>query len=315
METGPDFCLPARVQALNGRLESGLPRRGKDRYDAQAEAHACYPANGVLKLMRPLKTRVVIELGITRQSKHAPVLNQGLCSQFGGDSCRYPRPDEPTVNGDAVQYFHVGSALDNQAFHNVETIQFSDPIRYRWQIPAQGRRRSAYSAPTVKRAASPQDTGNGTERRNVGDSLLEQFAPDRQVSILSQGTDPFQFPTDSQDLVFHRLVGSPNQMSDRGSIIPVDPLDAFPACPMKPELDRCQTDAKSASDLSYRLAPADSLNNRFAHSYRGVFFGMLKPRFEPRYLIPRKHHSVREGVTVRPFESLDSPHPKAFGRR
>jgi len=45
METGPDLCLPACVQALNGRLESGLSRWGKDRYNAQAEAHACYPAN------------------------------------------------------------------------------------------------------------------------------------------------------------------------------------------------------------------------------------------------------------------------------
>jgi hypothetical protein len=277
MKTGPDFSLPACVQAFNGRLKSCLPRRGKDRYDAQAEAQARYPADRVFKLMRPLKTRVVIELGITGQAKHNPMLDQGLCSQFGGDSCRHPRAYQSAVNGYAVQYFHMDSALDNQAFHDVETVQFSGPIRYRWQVPAGGRRGSAYSAPAVKRAASPQDTGDGTERWNPGDSLFEQFAPDRQVSILSQDAPLFQLPTDPQNPIFHRLICAPNKMCYWRAISPVDPFDTFPPCPMNPKLDGGKTHAKSASCLSYRLTPADSLNDRFAYPHRNVFFGMLKP--------------------------------------
>ena len=64
MEAPPDFLLPAAIDIFDGVLEAVLTWRSEDRCHAETETQTHDAAHNIPVLMRPLKPRVIVELGI-----------------------------------------------------------------------------------------------------------------------------------------------------------------------------------------------------------------------------------------------------------
>ena len=88
-EAAPDFRLPASIEILDGVLKPVLAH-GRD---AQAQAEPHDPAHDIAMLMRTLKARVIIELGIGGQPHGSPMGQQGGQSRHGREEWSGPRPD------------------------------------------------------------------------------------------------------------------------------------------------------------------------------------------------------------------------------
>src|SRR2546422_864016 len=95
LKARPDLGLPPAIVVFDHGLEAGLSRRRKHRRHLQAQAKPCYPAHGVRKLMRTLKDRVVVELGVVRQAAFPPMRNDHFHRYFRGQGGLGPERVRP----------------------------------------------------------------------------------------------------------------------------------------------------------------------------------------------------------------------------
>jgi len=75
-EPSPDLALPTAVVALDVGLKAHLAGRHEHRRHPQRQTRSRDPAKCVRELVRPLKHRVVVELGVGGQSALAPVFQK-----------------------------------------------------------------------------------------------------------------------------------------------------------------------------------------------------------------------------------------------
>src|SRR5262249_27792324 len=114
LEPRPDPRLPRTVVVLDGRLKARLAWRHEYRHHPQAQAEPTDAPAHVRGGMRPLEDRVVVELGIARQSELPPVLDQALDNQLRRDALpTRPGRDQSAMQRDSVEHLDLGAAFDD----------------------------------------------------------------------------------------------------------------------------------------------------------------------------------------------------------
>ena len=93
-------------------------------------------AHDVPVLMRPLKPRVIVELRIRGQANCLPMGQQRRHRRRGGEDRPRPRAQQAAMQRDTVEDFDLQTSLDDQAFHEIEAIQFGPTRCHVGQVPA-----------------------------------------------------------------------------------------------------------------------------------------------------------------------------------
>jgi len=124
MKPGPDCPLPPTIPVFHTGLQPRLLHRGKHRHDVQAETAPHHTADTVTVLVRPLKRRVVVELGIGREPPSAPVCRPLLAHVARGHRWARPSRIQAAVQRNSGQDFTVGAAANHPAFDDVEAVKF-----------------------------------------------------------------------------------------------------------------------------------------------------------------------------------------------
>src|SRR3989442_258510 len=199
MKPSPHLGLPTAVKIFHGGLKPGLPRRSKHGGDVQAQAETADAPHRIRELVRPLKARIVIELGVSRQAEGAPMLQEGIGGSLRGDRALRPGRDQAPVQRNPVQDFYLDSPFDHQTFDKVEAVQLALTLSDLRKIPAGWRRRPSHTPLTVQDAAPLQDPSNRSPRRQRGELARLQFPLNGSIPVLPQGTALFQFSAQSQN--------------------------------------------------------------------------------------------------------------------
>jgi hypothetical protein len=156
MKSVPDLALPAAVVAFDRRLKACFARRSEHRNDAQRKSHAGNTAQSV-RLPRSLKNRVVVELNVVRVAELAPVAQEAIHRDFRCDSRPRKRTHQSSMKRNPVENLHVFRAFKDQAFHDVEAVQFRFAFRQFRQVPALRRCRTSNTTLAVELAPSSED--------------------------------------------------------------------------------------------------------------------------------------------------------------
>ena len=209
-------------------------------------------------LVRALKARVIIELGIIGQPELAPMPQDRLSDGSGVDGRARPRAHQPPVQRDRVEDLHLRAPLDQQPRDDIEQVDLSEGGSHVGQIPAGGRSGTAHPAPGVQ---SPSALENPINRGQRGDVLA---APPEQLSAnggrpkLSQVTLFPQVAPNRQHPILHfssHTVGRLPRPSR--SVAEIDPIQAQILSSLEPSLNGKQADAEPLRHPAHRSAAAN----------------------------------------------------------
>ena len=178
METLPEFGLPQAVEALDGGLEAGLARRGKNGHHALGQAKADQPTEAANGAGRACKTGVIVHLQINRSSPPPPVRPEN-----GGDGLHPPTrgrrfgQHQLAPQGNGIEHLHRTLAAQLQSLHHVELVEFRPTGADLGQIPPR-RRRGIAPALLRQDTPTPQDP---SDRADAGraPAFSQQDMPDR----------------------------------------------------------------------------------------------------------------------------------------
>ena len=262
LEASPDLRLPSTIEAFNSALEAGLAWRSKYGGDVKQQACTHDTTDNVRELMRPLKDRGIVELGIGGKTKLPPSTQKQLDNVGGSDRQPWPAGCECSLNGDAVEHRELDSPSQDQAFNGIERIEFASARRNLRQVPTDRRRRSAGAAPSVQNASALQDATDGPPRRDLRELLLDHRSADgirTGVSQIARG----QFAAQPQNNCFGikaRSIDGP--WCARWLVAPVDTIKPLSGCAFDPSLHGLKTHAKLAGNTAHRFASPNSLDHR-----------------------------------------------------
>lgn len=262
LEASPHLRLPSTIEAFNSVLEAGLAWRSKDGGDVKQQACTHDTTDHVRELMRLLKDRGIVELGIGRKTKLPPSTQKQLDNVGGSDRQTWPAGCESSMDGDAVEHRELDSPSQDQAFNGIERIEFASARRDLRQVPTDRRRRSAGTAPSVQNASALQDATDGPPRRDLRELLLDHCSADgirTRVSQIARG----QFSAQPQNNGFGikaRSIDGP--WCARWPVAPVDTIKPLCGCAFDPSLHGLKTHAKLAGNTAHRFASPNSLDHR-----------------------------------------------------
>jgi len=278
MKALPDFSLLAGIVAFDCRLKASLLNRGKDRDDSQAQAKSHDTADRVPKLMSPLETGVVIELSVSRKPKDAPTLGESFHGVSGRDGGIRPRGDQSTVERDSIKDLHINAALNHEALHNVEAIEFTSPLSHVRQIPAWRWGSMTKTAAAIQSAPTLQDAADGANGGNADNATVEHLATDRQSAILPQGTGCFKLVANPQHQLLHGRSRTLNPVRDRRPISPVHFIQGLISSAFKPSFNRSESDLIEPGRFTHRSALANGANQRLSSIRQGTFLAIFTPQ-------------------------------------
>jgi hypothetical protein len=285
----PDLGLPAAVVALNRGLEAGLFMGCEDRDDTQLQAESCDAAEGVAIDPIPLEDGVIVELGIVWQAVLAPVIKERFDRESGPPERSHPAPAETSMQADAVEDHDVGAPADDEAFHEIETVEFRLPSGDARQVPALRRRGTTNSCPSIESTAPQEDPTDGAGGGDPLDSPLPKFVMNGSSAEFAKVAEQLEMPSDAEDQVLDAFRGCPGgPSSTTWCIREVDAVKSLSARPSHPFLNCCQSHAKlprhrsqrsSALNCSHHPLPQKFntllFESRFGPCFSGVFRSIL----------------------------------------
>jgi hypothetical protein len=275
----PDLGLPAAVVALNRGLEARLFMGCEDRDDTQLQAEPCDAAEGVAIDPIPLEDGVVVELGIVWQTVLAPVIKERFDRESGPPKGSHPAPAETSMQADAVEDHDVGTPTDDEAFHEVEAVEFRLPSGDARQIPAFGRRGMTNSCPSIESTAPQEDATDGASGGDPLDSPLQKFVLNGSGAEFTEVAEQLEVPSDPEDQVLHAFRGGPRGPSSAAwRIREVDAIESLSARPSHPFLNRCQSHAKLPRHRSQRSSALNCRHHPLPQKFNTLLF---ESRFGP----------------------------------
>jgi hypothetical protein len=293
MKPGPNLGLPAPVEILEAILKSVFTGDGEDWRDAEVQTQAHDPADDVGVLMGPLEPRVIIELGEFGQPDLAPMTENDLQCAHGRVRQVGPRANQAAVQGDHVEHFDFGTALQDQALDKIPAVEFRQARSDPRQIPARWWREPTHAVSSIKRPSACEHPINRAERGRWA-AFRFQLARNGRGAVLPERTGGFQFLTHLHDARFQLPGDSTDALRPVRSIGPVDAVQTLVAGALECTLHRAQANTKSPGDLTLRGAASDG-RNEGTTSCRDLFFVML-----PLLMWPPSHRQ-RES----PMEAAD----------
>lgn len=243
MKTAPDGPLPATVETFNGSLKAGLSLRHEDRDDPELQTKARNGTEDILILVRPLKTRVVVELGVVREARATPMLDESLQHPFGADlGFRGPGYGQAAVERDAGKDVHQRPIFDAKAFDNVEGIQFGLVGGKVGKIPAWWRSRAANAPLAVKRAAPEKNAADGANGRGLFYSSFQKLLKDGGSTEFAKIAGLFELTPELKNQIFEVSEDPPGRgPASGGTIAEIHAVKPLGARSSNPTLHRWRT--------------------------------------------------------------------------
>ena len=260
VESDPDLGLPASVEAFDVCLETGFVGSGKDWGDAEAQAKANDPADGIGVLSGAGEAVVVVELHEAGQPAGPPVFEQAIDDGFGGDRTFGPGGGETAVQGNSGQNGEMRTVENGETFDGVEVIQFASTSGDLGQIPAGGGRGTSDSFAAIEKSMTFEDTSDGSARRQ-GMEFPAQLAADRIGAEFSERAVVFELFACCEDPLLDGGGRASCLSGSTGTIVPVDAVEAFSACLSHPVLDGGQRHGEASGNRAHGLPAADCSNH------------------------------------------------------
>ncbi len=221
--------------------------------------------------MSALETSVVVELGVGWQAKNFPVLDHRLDCRTGKDGAIGPRSNQTSVQRYGVEDFDVDSTFDDQAFNNIEAIEFTAALGHLRQIPTGWRGWMTSSMPTIQSPTPLQDAPNGSYGRDLPLTSGNQVSLDCLSPVFTQDASVLEFSADPNHQVFNASLGALNTVRPLRAILPVDSAQSFPLSSLSPIMDRGEANMKSTSHRSQRFTLTHGSYHRLASLKRRTF--------------------------------------------
>jgi len=225
--------------------------------------------------MSALKTSVVVKLDIGRQPKGSPVFNQGLDHRMSEDGAIWPRGNQPSVQRHGIEHFDSDSAFDDQAFDDIEAIQFAGSRCHVGQVPAGWRRWMASSIPAIQRTTPLQNAPNGAQCGDRCCPSCDQFSLNGLSSVFSQDAAVLELGPYPNNQVLNAPLGPMNIARSMGPILPIDPAQSFSLCPLDPIMHSGNAHTKASSNPPQRFSLTDRAHHRFTSFELRTFLTMV----------------------------------------
>ena len=245
VEPIPDHLLPSTVEVLDLGLEAGLSGRGEDRGDSQKQAEPHDSTQDIGVLMGSLESGIVVELGIGRQPVLPPVAQQaGKCGPGGRLRGLGPCLSEASMQGDGRQDVDQRPVFNPQVFDPIEAVDFGLGRSDVRQVPALGGCGATQTTLSVQGSPTFQDTGDGSIRRNIGQTAADPFLAEGSGAVLAERAMNLQVLSQVQNEVLDDGGCAAGMMRAAGSVGEIHPVQSL-ACGMPdPALDGGLADVK-----------------------------------------------------------------------
>lgn len=181
----PDLALPEVVEVFDVGLKAGFARRGEDRDDAQTQAKMHHPAQAAGLGVRSLKAGVVVELGEVGTIVGAPVSGHGGEDGVGRAIGARPALGQPAVQRQGIEDIAQRTVFEDQAFHEIEGVEFGTVVGHGGQIPA-GRGWRAALTTRAGEAGARDKAGQGAGRGG-GQASAQEFPSQRCGPVFAEG--------------------------------------------------------------------------------------------------------------------------------
>src|SRR5712691_2016553 len=270
----PDLALPKGVEALNSVLEPRLAWRGKYRNDLQCQTPATDATHGVGVVVRSLEDRVVVELGVCRQSFGSPAPQQCFEGALRAGLWHHPGVGERAMQTGAGKHRNERAVSDLQVLDKVERVELGLSQRNVREIPSFRWRRPKLAAHSIERAATRQHSVDGGPRRNLRNPrILAQCQPDRIRAKLTQHTLFPQAASHAYNPLF-KLDCRTVPGSARLAICERDPVDAPAASTLNPRKDSTHAHPKRGRDIAQTAPCSHCLDHPATPFFKGKFLTM-----------------------------------------
>lgn len=238
VEPLPDDFLPSAVEVLDLGLEAGLSGRGEDRGDSQKQTESRDPAHDVGVRMRSLESSVVVELGVGRPPVLAPAAQQARNGCLGRHWRGLgPGVGQASVQRDGRQDIDQRSVLDAKVFDQIEAVQFGLGGGDLRQVPTFRGRGATQTMLSVQGAATFQNPGDGSIRRDVGQTPVDQFLAESTRTILAERAMNLQVLSQVQKEVLHGRWRAAGMKGSAGLIGEIHPIQSLAGGVLNPALD------------------------------------------------------------------------------
>lgn len=279
MEALPDLGLPAGIETLDGGLESGFSRWGKDGGDTQAQTKPNHAADAIGESVVSLEAGVIVELGISRKAQDAPVLAQGRDDFGGWDISIRPGACQSAVKRDRSEHIHMNAALYDQVFDNVEAIELAGSLSHIGQIPPRNWWPTAHPSAAIESAAPLEDPADCAHRRDWADAPPDQLAMDGRSPVFAEHTGLFEITANCQHEILNRSLDASRLMGRTGPIVAIQLSQRLIPGSLDPVMDGSHTNLILPCDASQGCAMTGSSHHGLSPFSLGSFFlmvGLLK---------------------------------------
>jgi hypothetical protein len=305
VEASPDLGLPAAVVAFDGGLEAGLARWSEDGYHLKGEAKTGDTAEVIGILMGSLEPRVVVELGVARQTDLTPVFDQGQGSVLRRDGRSWPGGCQAAVKGDGVENFDIDSAFNDKAGDDVDAIGLNLAGADPRQVPTARRGWAPHPSTTIQSSPPLQDATDRAKRGDLAMSSLDQFPPDRDITVLSQIAYLLEFSAKLENLLLGIPADPIGWLAERtwGAVRPVHAVQPVFLGATNPAMNRTETQSETPGNRADRFALTDGSNHGSASSLDRVFLEPCSLLFGRRADHIRRVGPTRLPACARPVEA------------
>ena len=256
----PDFLLPAVIEAFDVGLEAGFAGRGKHRDDPQTQTEVNHAAQTVGLGVRTLKAGVVVELGEIGATVGAPVFAQGGENVVGGEAGARPALGQMAVQRQGIEHVEQRPVFDDQAFDQIERVEFGATVGHGGQMPARRGRWAALASGAGESGASDQP-GQGAGRGRVKVSAQE-FPAEGGGSVFAQRRMAFEPGAQSQDALEEWARGAVFGFAIAARTVgEVGAVEAMALSALKPFVSGAGADAKACADRTEGSSAAESRND------------------------------------------------------
>jgi len=295
----PDLGLPQVVEGLDLVLEAMLAGWGEDGGDAQGQAEEGDGTEPIGMVMRAVEAEVVVELSVGGQAVCAPVGQQRILSELGGDGGGEETAAQAAVQGDAVEDLDLADVLDDESLDDIEGVQLDAGRSDRGEIPTRRRWGSAEATGAADQAVALEDVGDGgaAGQRLAGRGLGPQGAEDGHRTEFAQGVAMAESVPQGQNAVDHPAgQGRGSAPRAAGLVLKLDARQALAAGVPHPVLDVREREPELAGDLAQRH-PAPGQADQFAAMLWREFF-MLATLADARIAVSSVPAPLRSASTT-----------------
>lgn len=307
VEAFPDLGLPEVVERLDLVLEAMFAGWREDGSDAQAQAEEGDGAEAIGVVVRAVKAQVVVELGVGGQAMLAPVKQQGVAGELGGDGGSQEAAAKAAVQGDRVEDLDFRAPLDDQSFDHIQGVQFGVALRDLGQMPTRGRGWAAQTPRGADQRMTLEDVGDarsaGQGWRRCGSDA--QGPQDGHRSEFAQGVAMAEVMAQREDLLDEGGGESARAaMRTTGAVVELEAVQALLAGAVDPILDVGKGHAEAARDFAQRQPPSRQTDDLAAMLGRQFFMvGTLRATGWAVSSVPASLRSASTPLTAQPVPS------------